>query len=299
MNLTNLFDAAIETENVVYKNIRDLSKYADDKAYAENLWKNFKPLADKEFLAEFSRDFHARYWEMYLANALLDAGHTLGASKKNHGPDLYIKQDEEKIWIEAVIAKKGDGDDAPEAVEAGMKEIAPGFRIGSVKALSDEPLILRYTTAINYKFDKYNKYLAQNIISGNHPFIIALNGGEVPFDFVKDSVPRIVKALFALGQEQCVLNTSTMEVIAASFQYKAAIVKKSGNEVETDIFLNNKHEGISAIIYDCENVCNRIAPLGSGFVVIHNPFAKNPLPRGFLKVGTEYWVEGDELKFSR
>jgi hypothetical protein len=63
-----------------------------------------------------------------------------------------------------------------------------------------------------------------------------------------------------------------------------------------DIFTDASHEGISAVLYSCVNVASYPSRIGSDFVLVHNPNALNRVPYGMLKVGTEYWVDGNDLK---
>lgn len=43
----------------------------------EALWAVYEPYADPNFAAEFAREPDTRFWEMYVACQLLDAGKTL------------------------------------------------------------------------------------------------------------------------------------------------------------------------------------------------------------------------------
>lgn len=318
--MADLFDSNAVPYDVVYANVRDLPKYAPYKAHAEKLWNNFEPYADTEFLSEIQKAFHQRFWEMYLGNALLQIGHHIGSSLNNHGPDLFVQKDEMKIWIEAVAAKKGEGPDAPVDPQVGMVEVMPGLKIDAVpekesvddyddligfstpsgekfrinvKAFDEVPILLRYRTAIDAKVNKYSSYLAKGRVNENEPYVIAVNGAGIPLDMTQDEPPRILKALFGLGDEQRIIDRSTMEVIEATFTSRPQIIKQSGKLVPINIFSNSSHEGISAILYSTVDVANCPYNLGSDFVLVHNPNAKNPLPLGSLKVGTEYWVDED------
>ncbi|MDA8228928.1 MAG: hypothetical protein M0T74_14765 [Desulfitobacterium hafniense] len=321
--MPDLFDPYAMAPDQVYTNIRDLAKYAPYKAHAEMLWKNFEPHADADFLGEVQRAFHQRFWEMYLGNVLLSLGHEIGSSQKNHGPDLYVSRKDGKIWMEAVAANRGNGVDAPADPYERMVEVMPGFRIDAdvidgddasigdeelmitssgvrcriaVRGFNEEPILLRYHTAIDAKFKKHGKYLEDKRVMASDPYVIALNGAGIPLDMMKDETPRIVKALFGLGDDQFSVDVSTLEVTEATFSIRRDITKKSGYSVAMDIFNDDSHEGVSAILYSTVNVANYPKQIGADFVLVHNPYAKNPLPCGYFKVGTEYFVSEADLK---
>lgn len=324
--MADLFDSYVVPTDVVYANVRDLPKYAPDKAHAEKLWNSFEPYADAEFLNEIQNAFHQRFWEMYLGNVLIQIGHHIGSSPKNHGPDLFVQKDGEKIWIEAVAAKRGDGPDGPANPQDGMVEVMPGLKIDAisvkesvdtdfddltgfssssgerfrinVKAFDEKPILLRYRTAIDAKVKQHSKYIAKGKVNKNEPYVIAVNGAGIPLDMMQDDPPRILKALFGLGDEQVTINTSTMDAIEATFTSRPKVIKQSGEPVTMDIFSDSSHEEISAVLYSTVDVVNWPYNLGSDFVLVHNPNAKNPLPLGSLKVGTEYWVDEDRQLMS-
>jgi hypothetical protein len=62
-----------------------------------------------------------------------------------------------------------------------------------------------------------------------------------------------------------------------------------------DVFLDESSADVSALLGSCSDELNRPDVPGADFVLIHNPMAATPLPRGWLPVGHEYWVEGEEL----
>jgi hypothetical protein len=73
------------------------------------------------------------------------------------------------------------------------------------------------------------------------------------------------------------------------------------SEVRTDIFLQQKYSNISALIISKEGFWswqNRIPScLSEAFTVVHNPLAKNRLPKQWLKSGHELWI--GEVQFHK
>jgi hypothetical protein len=80
------------------------------RKFAERLWTQYWPYADATFLTEIRRDFHARFWEMYLTCALLQQSQQHGYAiscpkrKKRGVPDILVEYGDLRIWIEAVTA---------------------------------------------------------------------------------------------------------------------------------------------------------------------------------------------------
>ena len=66
--------------------------------------------------------------------------------------------------------------------------------------------------------------------------------------------------------------------------------------MRTDVFLNPQYSGISALISSAADVYNHPAGLGEDFHFIHNALASNPLPKGWLPLGKEYWPSGGSLE---
>ena len=71
------------------------------------------------FLTEIRRDFHARFWEMYLTCTFLQDALRLGyrVSCPKPGPDVLIEYQGRRIWIEATVATDGDPTSPDSAVE--------------------------------------------------------------------------------------------------------------------------------------------------------------------------------------
>jgi hypothetical protein len=86
-----------------------------------------------------------------------------------------------------------------------------------------------------------------------------------------------------------------MKAISAQYSLQASVSKDTGSEVRTDTFLHPDSRHVSAVLYSAADPLNRPAQIGADFVLVHNPHAIAPLPRGFLRCGREYWKEGEQL----
>ncbi len=125
-----------------------------------------------------------------------------------------------------------------------------------------------------------------------------MNGGAIPSASKEIDIPRIVRCVLPFGNEVIEIDIDSLEVLDVHHQYQGASYKESGSPVSTNIFLNSDYDVISAILFSNVDALNYPNYPGNDFVLIHNPIAKNPLPRGFIKLGREYWVENSTLKHS-
>jgi type I restriction enzyme S subunit len=286
LNVSDLFRDGIEPVDKLYRIVRDEPRSARLRAFAERLWGFFEPFADEDFTLAIAKNFHARFWEMYLAFGLNAQGHRLLPARKS-GPDLLIEGPEKPVWLEAVAATKGSGADR-----------VPELELNVVQSVPDELIILRLRQSIDQKFRKLRRYLEKGIVSATDPFIIAVNGRAVPFAFLEAEMPRILKALFPLGYIKVTLNRETLEAVDERHEYRPQIAKLSGEGVSTTVFLNPEYAAISAVLF-CNSDLGNHPPdernIGDDFTLIHNPNALNPIPRRWLKCGVECWVDGDNL----
>ena len=84
-----------------YSNTRDHPRGSDSRAFCDALWRRYSPLADPHFREDARSQFLQRFWEMYLAVALLERG----LSVKRHGkegPEFFVPLGTRRVWIEAV-----------------------------------------------------------------------------------------------------------------------------------------------------------------------------------------------------
>lgn len=283
--LSLLFDPKIKLTDEVYRIVRDKPRHKAKKDFLERLWQKYEPYADRGFKKIIAREFHQRFWEMYLACALMEQGHQLKPKKKKgDGPDICLEIDNLQIWVEAVAPKGEQGQDTV------SEQIPDQFLV------PEKDIILRYTSAIDEKYKKYLDYLKNGIIGHDEAYIIAVNGGGVPSSGFVDSniegeIPLIIQAVLPYGPYFCSVDPETRKVIDTGFSYRPEILKKGGSSVSTRIFLDEKHSGISGVLFSNTDVANYPDVIGSDFIFIHNPKASCPLSKGWLHIGLEFWLE--------
>lgn len=250
------------------------------KKLVEELWGRVHNYVDPDVLAELPNQFHQRFWEIYLAASLIEAGLHLEQSSGRDGPDICINLAQSKVWVEAVTASSGQGNDAVQKAELGV-----------VRDVPDDQIKLRLLNAFVEKSRKHKKYIEKNWVNAKEPYIIAINAAQVPSARLEREIPRIVRSLLPFGHQVLHLDTKTLELVDTSYEYQGVVIKASGTEIETTSFLNAEYSGISAIIYSCTDVFNHPVEISKSLLLFHNPLALNPIPLGFLRNGDEYWVD--------
>ncbi|HZL28823.1 MAG TPA: hypothetical protein VFC39_20015 [Acidobacteriaceae bacterium] len=263
-----------EAADRTYVNLRDLRNEWTEPAreFAESLWERFRRFADPHFLTEVRRDFHPRFWEMYLTCALQEfanhQGSTLSCPKP--GPDILLERDGSRVWVEAVVTTNGIPGRPDSVVEPNPD--------GSGK-IPEEKLVLRYANAISEKYRKYQGYLREGIIHKNDAFVIAINGAALSYKWtqVENDVPRFLKAVYPLGVYQLLLDRSTGKIIGQQNEPRFNIVKASGAKVATMSFLERRSRGISAILGSYADVMWHSPALGVDFELAHNPKSRAPI----------------------
>ena len=260
-----------------------------EKEWMEKLWEQYEQYADQHFLEDFKRQFAQRSWELYLGTTLLNRGFKLG-KHNSAGPDFDIQNEKgvRLAWVEAIATDKGKGNDR-----------VPDMVYGVGSNVPEEEMLLRVTNALDKKFKKYQTEIKNKIVKENEPYVIAINRSNL--DHLDPLLPLILKAVFGIGHLtlRIMVGGVRQENTESYWGRQPNIAKKSGKEVPTLFFEDEKHAGISAVIYCADNILNspRVPEeMGENFVIVHNPLAKNPLPDGFFPFGDEHRAEASFIK---
>jgi type I restriction enzyme S subunit len=257
------------------------------RALLETLWQKTAPFLERGIPNRLRFELHPTFWEMYLTAVLLDQGLPVMANERRRhrggkGPDIQVGAVE--AWFECIAATAGEGPDA-----------VPGYSFEGFAPVPDEAFKLRLTAAIREKFLKHQEYLSKGLVSESEPFVIAVNGGAVPHAYQEIVPPRIIGALFPLGPEAIRFDLRTNTFGDSYFTHQAGITKKSGVSIPTSFFEQEESRGISAVLYSTAEVFNCRGTLRTDPLLIHNPLAGAPLPRGYLRIGRECWRDGKHL----
>ncbi len=246
------------------------------KQLFDSLYSQYAPYADSHFLPEVKLHFHQRTWEMYLACVLLKYGFKI--TSNDEGPDIQITtRNNKKVWIECVASEKGEGDDR-----------VPVFLYGTALAqpMPEREILLRLSNSLKSKFEKCQDYLSKNTVGQDDIFVIAVNRGAL--DDINDKCPLILKCLFSIGDLNWFERVEDGKAEEPYYARRAEVDKKSGEAVSMNFFEDPQHAGISAVIYSQELVLNHPDKLGDDCILVHNPFANNPLPEDIFSFFKQY-----------
>jgi hypothetical protein len=188
--------------------LRDIEKNKTFRRFVESLWERFHPLADTGYVNLIATDFQSRFWEMYLGCTLLDAG--LSLDSKDFGPDIRIDTKDVPIWVEAISPNAGSGADA----------VPPQIADGRGGQVPEDQIVLRIRSAIEAKYQVYQNYLSGGIVSPKDPYIIAINGYQIPYSILDDQPSYVVKAVYPFGMHTITLKAKTGEIVGQGFQHR-------------------------------------------------------------------------------
>jgi len=288
--VAKLFIDGITPSDNYYSVIRDKPHCAHYKSCMEKMWTVYYPYADKDYQKQLTQDFHARFWEMYLTCTLIEKSFNVYPKfTKSEGPDILIQDSQRSIYLEAVTPSEGNESN---------KDRVPKMPLMKVTRVPDEQITLRYCSVIADKYKKYNTYLNRGIILSSDAYVIALNSCKIDQAIMETDLPRIVKSVLPIGYQQ--VNISKIPGVEPSwhYQYIDKICRSSSSLVNTDLFLDRDYEGLSGILYSRTDLFNKPPVMGDNFIFIHNPLAKNQIPHGYFKFGTEYSIKVKPKSFS-
>lgn len=267
----------------------------------EGLWASYRDLATSHWYAEFPRHTQSRFWEMYLAVSLRGAGLSL-AQLPDHSPDARITlSDGRKCWFEAVAVGAGDLSNADHVSDFSARQGGPIV----AEKVPEEQILLRLTGGIRAKRIQRAKQLRQRIINWRDPYVIAINSGAIPRAWFSSQFPWIIKAVYPIGYQFMTFDARTKEIADTGWTSRLDISRANGQKVATRLFASPRGAGISAIVYSSTHLGQLCTDgkiiCGDDLVVVHNPFARNPLPSGFLGRGEEWRarLERDEFIVER
>jgi hypothetical protein len=261
-----------------FQAVKSNQRFADVRSECERLWSIFHPLADSNFVDQFSRDFRARFWELYIGSFLKERHQAVKAAKSGSAAPDFMVPGTPAIFVEATNASRGSG---PDSVPRYADNDEDDNRVPV------EECVLRITSRLN------SKALSNDAkqLGSRHPYIVAVN---LPFPeaWVASNPPLAAQATLGVGGLLMVQESSDVwKSVAAPSPLQE---KRSGSTIKTTSFCTAQLEHIAALVVASVN------PFSSSYAdpaieVLHNPRATTPLPRGWLGLGIEYWVEGGKL----
>jgi hypothetical protein len=207
------------------------------------------------------------------------------------GPDLRLDVTAGNASVEAVAVSVGEREDR-----------VPDVECGKVVEMPNRELLLRLTAAMDTKCEKARQYLEKGLLRADEPFAIAINGAvngyamsdcRTPDGF---RVPRIVQVLYGVGDYAMSIDERS-QAQSEGFQARPSVPKLNGTDVPGALFRSDAHAYVSCVLFGLE-YARSFDLSGRNLLLVHNPFARSPWPRGRLKRGVEYWVEGTALRWT-
>ena len=291
----NLFETTVPASELdpVYIFVRDDEYDRGHRRYLEDLWAEYEPYADRNFLDQFQRrgHFHAKAWEMRLTVVLKRLGLPVCARVGAAGPDIRV-EGQPPLWIEAIT---------PSSTEE--LRMIHDLAIHGAVPVPETSILLKYTQALRAKWNQRNEHLAAGIVSPLDSHVVAISGSDLPEPSVPGMYgepPSVAHVLYGIGPFTWQIEVGTGRIVDAGWSHRPKVRKVTGATVESDFFLSGKHAGISAVLYSPHGIQNRPQVFGRedgwDFEIFHNEFASVPLKPGLTSRGREWGVKDGELR---
>ena len=261
------------------------------RKWYEDSWPQVQRYLDRDFEAKFQmeEEHNARAWEFHLGSVLLERGFTPQEKTSDAGPDFCIKiSDTQKVWIEAIACDLGEVDPVPP-----MPEMLPGVMYSSGGNIEDDnrPRVLRITSVIGTKFEKFKDYLqdVQSGISQNDCLVIAVNGAAI--EHISNSRMLLKRAVFGQGPDVYVKRKGEEKFKGPFYKSIPTVTKKAkaGEESIPANFMEiEEFSKISAVLYcgdkpyNCERNGHKV---GDDFLFAYHVDPEKPIPSGFFNFG--------------
>jgi hypothetical protein len=257
---------------------------ARSRANCEHLWRDFWPLADAQFMEDFRSQFHQRWFEMYLAVALLRTG--LEVRYPGGGaPDIQVQhKDGRVVWLEATAPTGGD----PNASDSVVEPPRPGpGEPGVAFHVPTEAVILRITGALGAKARQIQGYRDKKIVDPDDEVLVAVNVNGVPHG-ATNAESCALGALYGVGSQFVTLDRETGEVVESGYQHRPQLRRASGSPVDAAPFLAGTLAHIAGALVSSTNSASCPTPLGLDFMLFPNLKATPAYTARQLPLGREW-----------
>ncbi|MDV6340681.1 hypothetical protein R2103_02725 [Nitrosomonas sp. Is24] len=248
--------------------------------------------ADSKFLSELTSGSNTKFWSC-ISEALIfeqiKHKELIVCPPPGIGPDFLLHSENRNIWIEVICPE-------PTKVPKSWLNIQPNL----ASKLPHNEILQHWTSAIKEKKEKLlgaadrkkEGWLSKGIVSNSDVYVIAVNGCQMrhgPFLSLHgiSGFPYAIEAVFAIGPRQLTIDKEKLLIISSGHQERFTIENLNGASVPTDSFLDQSNTMISAI-WAVDFNASKISGNQESSALIHNPYAKNPLPRSFLPCDEEY-----------
>lgn len=291
------------------------------KKYWQMIYDENAVYLDKNFSTEFPEAFYSRIWELtilkYLHRYNSKGIKLIVQTGKGSKTDFCFKIDDNPFYVENICVNPS------KKPLYNIKNInGLNFKISVSEKLSDSNASYKesLSSAIKLKgitkFNSgYKKHISQNGLGG---LILCISMAKfVLSERPVDCAMAALSCIFPISEIPQVSiiadKNNRLGMQEPHYIYQSCFTKSSNAAtIKTDYFFNKQFNYISAIIIshsdctffpDVENyqLCNwegRKGEARNDFLLIHNPFAKFPLPKGFFSVQEEVEskIDGNNCK---
>lgn len=280
--------------------------HAAAKTYWQQLYEKYHMLLDREFVVKLSHECFSCLWELSQIDFLAQhQSHGLSLHAifgKASRPDFCFGLHEKKFYLEAVSASPGN---SPE-LNVSLSEVS-GIARRTPVAENMERLCsaVREKAHTKYYGEKtcgYKCYMEED--SG---LIISISLAKIPFHNQSNNFHNDLRCIFGISPTKLPLtsNKENSFAIGSPYHDHQSSFKKITNkseekeaQIKMDYFSNNEYSHISGIILshtglsffpDIDQFVDYChwKNCRNDYILIHNPFAKVPLPLGFFNVSRE------------
>ena len=263
---------------LAYRKVREAADEPCERvrAQCEDLWCDFAEHADEHFLEEFARNFHQRWFEMYLTVSLIRAGLEVKCSKP--GPDVLVSVDGRRIWLKAVCMTAG---------EAGKPDSVPELKFGTVQKLPIRQYVMRIRNSLDAKAEKFKKYIQDGTVDPCDATVIAVNSGQITF-LSADLVECMMRSLYGVGDMVIKIDRNSRRIVDAEHESIQMISKASGAEIGVQPFADGSMKHVSCALASGANAFTVPSTLGGDYVLYPNLSCTTPWARNLLPVAEEW-----------
>jgi hypothetical protein len=284
--MAELFACDDPKADLAYLNMRAPKREGAARARAncDELWRDFEPFASAHFLAEFPFRFHQRWFEMYLAVALLQAGLEISCPKGN-APDVRVQlRDGRALWLEAIAPTGGETGNPDRIVYPPKRQ--PGEPAVAYRVPIDQ-VTLRVSGALHDKAKKIKTYRDRAIIAHDEQALIAINVNRIPHGLY-DAERYALGATYGVGPLTVTFDRGTAKVVESGYTHQAELLRSSGNSVDTAPFLHPGLEHVTGALVSSVDAANCPRPLGLDFMLLPNPEGAPAYSELQLAIGREW-----------
>jgi len=258
---------------------------------------------DGKFVQEFQMTFESGLWELYLHAALKEW--KLPVDMRYHAPDFVVGGGV-PFGIEAVIAAPAHG--GKPSFGYSERDIPTEFTQFNIEST------LRICNSFDGKVKRYHKHYAGLPHMVDRPFVIAIASFDRPLAHLAAFRP-ILAAIYGVYHDEDITPKGAEDVVSYNV---AAAPKNETVNIDLGLFCDDTYADVSAVFYSSlvtwgklraladnptakqifttlhpnsdsieakvrhTKKCDYSEHLMDGLCVLHNPFAKRPLPKSMF-----------------